>query len=265
MYSKESTLPRFSVITVVFNAAELVRPTTESVVSQTFDQFEYLIVDGGSSDDTVKVAKSIVRPQDRVISEPDKGIYDAMNKGIRAATGDFLLFMNAGDCFASERVLEKVEARLEPSDRIVFGRSSTVDDLDNPTWSASHGRELSLKDFRKGRSYSHQAEYIHKSLFQSLGEYDLSFPIAADVEFRARAVGSGIIPRFLDIDCAICLGGGVSESDLPRIVDERARVLWRHFGPLPASRYCVAKFAHRNRLVKPLLDALRARRARGDQ
>ena len=100
--------PKITVVTVCYNAAVTIEKTILSVVGQTYNNIEYLIIDGGSKDDTLAIIKKYESNISKWISEPDKGIYDAMNKAIKMATGEWINFMNAGDCFATNDVLEKI-------------------------------------------------------------------------------------------------------------------------------------------------------------
>lgn len=112
--------PIATIVTVTYNACEALRKTVESVESQTFRNFEYVIVDGGSSDETTMWLQAYHSQLLTWISEPDEGIYDAMNKGVRMAHGEWVLFMNAGDCFAAEDVLERV-FHIHPAADVIYG------------------------------------------------------------------------------------------------------------------------------------------------
>ena len=104
--------PKFSIITITFNAAPVIGPTLQSVLAQNYRNYEYILVDGASKDDTVAIAKASGIEFAHIVSEPDKGLYDAMNKGMRLATGDYLCFLNAGDAFHSPDTLEKIVAAI---------------------------------------------------------------------------------------------------------------------------------------------------------
>ncbi|MEM6725896.1 MAG: glycosyltransferase family 2 protein, partial [Bacteroidota bacterium] len=110
-----------SVITVVYNGKDLLEGTIKSVINQTYPHIEYVMVDGNSKDGTQEIIQQYADRIDQWISEPDKGLYDAMNKGLRMATGDFVLFMNAGDEFRNPDVLEKVFAKATEKTDVLYG------------------------------------------------------------------------------------------------------------------------------------------------
>ena len=108
MHNHIQLQPKFSIITVTYNAGKVLEETIQSVISQTYQQVEYLIIDGGSKDNTLDIVKQYKEHIHRIISEPDKGLYDAMNKGIQKATGDYLCFLNAGDKWHENNTLQLI-------------------------------------------------------------------------------------------------------------------------------------------------------------
>ncbi|MBR1538500.1 MAG: glycosyltransferase, partial [Bacteroidales bacterium] len=125
------TKPRISVVTICYNARNVVEKTILSVVGQTYGNLEYLIIDGASKDGTMTVIdryRERIETTGRIVSEPDKGLYDAMNKGIRLATGQWILFMNADDVFVDEHVVADFAAFLEihPEAEVVFGNTEQI-------------------------------------------------------------------------------------------------------------------------------------------
>ena len=107
--------PKISVVTVVYNSEALIENTVKSIINQSYSHIEYIVVDGGSTDGTIDILNRYKKNISTLISEPDHGIYDAMNKGIRLATGDFLVFINSGDKFSSHDILEKIFSSKESS------------------------------------------------------------------------------------------------------------------------------------------------------
>lgn len=164
---------KISVVTVCYNAADTIDKTIQSVVNQTYDNLEYIIIDGGSTDGTIDIIKKYA---DRIaywVSEPDKGIYDAMNKGIAAATGDYINFMNAGDRFASKTVINEITKHICKAD-VLFG-----DVIICYKWGKikKEGRYFNGKEWRL--PFSHQSVFVKNSLIEQCG-FDTSFRYAAD-------------------------------------------------------------------------------------
>ena len=121
--------PLFSIITITFNAEQVLPPTLESVKRQSFTNFEHLVVDGASTDGTVKIAERSGIKGISVVSESDRGLYDAMNKGIRRAKGEYLIFLNAGDAFHAPSSLQEIADAIEQGAQpdIVYGQTQIVD------------------------------------------------------------------------------------------------------------------------------------------
>ena len=147
--------PKFSIITVTYNAAPVIRPTLDSVQAQTYTNYEYILVDGGSKDDTVAIAKESGIDFAHIISERDKGIYDAMNKGIALATGDYLCFLNAGDALYTPDTLQTVVnaiANEKELPDVVYGETAEVDDNRNfvRMRRLQAPKELNWRSFKNG-------------------------------------------------------------------------------------------------------------------
>lgn len=155
--------PKVTVVTVCFNAAETIEKTILSVIGQTYDNIEYLIIDGGSKDDTLAIIKKYEKSISKWISEPDKGIYDAMNKAIKMATGEWINFMNAGDCFASENVLADV-FKEDLSENIKFLYSDNY-------YIELDGKKTYAKHDHNSLSILHQSSIYRKSLHTEHGFY----------------------------------------------------------------------------------------------
>ena len=119
--------PLFSIITVTWNAAGVISPTLESVRRQTSSDYEMLIIDGASTDDTLAIVRQASIPSMRVFSEPDNGLYDAMNKGIARARGRYIVFLNAGDAFADDAVLARLARLASGNPGVIYGQTQLVD------------------------------------------------------------------------------------------------------------------------------------------
>lgn len=167
--------PIFSIITINYNNQEGLERTIKSVISQTFFDYEFIIIDGGSTDESVNVIKTYKDKINYWVSEPDNGIYNAMNKGIKKANGEYLNFMNSGDCFYKEDILKKVY--YEIGEDILAGFFYIGKEK---LW-GPRSSKIGLVDFING-SLGHQASFIKKDLFK-LQLYDESLKIVADWKF----------------------------------------------------------------------------------
>lgn len=170
----ETNWPKISVVTVSFNCVDSIEATILSVINQKYSQIEYIVIDGGSTDGTVDIIRSYSNQISYWISEPDKGIYDAMNKGIAVATGDYICFMNSGDQFYNETVLNRCFAKVEGNPIIVYG--DWVESIKNIL---IHKKALALSHLSKGMAFPHQSAFIKMS-YHRQNKYCLKFPIAAD-------------------------------------------------------------------------------------
>ena len=141
----------FSIITVTYNAGKVLEDTIQSVISQTYRNVEYIIVDGGSKDNTLEIIGKYSKHINKMVSEPDKGLYDAMNKGIRMATGDYLCFLNAGDKFHEKETLQQIAETLKDKELpdVIYGETAIVDEGGN----FLHMRRLSTPERLNWKSF----------------------------------------------------------------------------------------------------------------
>ena len=161
--------PKFSIITVTYNAGKVLKDTIESVISQTYHSFEYLIIDGGSKDNTLHIVNQYKDRIHRIVSEPDQGLYDAMNKGIRLATGDYLCFLNAGDKLHGMDTLQLMVhsmQKLKELPDVLYGETAIVDSNGHflRMRRLSTPQELTWKSFQKGMLVCHQAFFAKREL-----------------------------------------------------------------------------------------------------
>jgi glycosyltransferase involved in cell wall biosynthesis len=174
--------PNFSIITVCRNEAGNIRQTCESVCSQTFSDFEWIIIDGQSSDGTLDVLAEYSSKISCLVSEPDGGIYDAMNKGVQRATGEYLLFLNGGDCLSDEQALEVVSKA--PRRDVLYGDMRCVRPS-GETFIRSFPDTLTT-GFILRHTLPHQAAFFRRSLLEKYGVYNTLFKIAADYDLFVR-------------------------------------------------------------------------------
>ncbi|MCP4974593.1 MAG: glycosyltransferase [Maribacter sp.] len=180
---------KISLITVSYNSADTIRSTIDSVAAQDFLELEYIIVDGGSSDETLEIVKHYPALVAQCISEPDKGIYDAMNKGVQRATGDVIGILNSDDFYLNDNILNEVADLFfsDPELDVVLGDIDYVqnEDLNRPVRSYRAGNFKPWM-FRFGLMPPHPAVFIRKLAYERVGQYKLGYRIAADFDFLTR-------------------------------------------------------------------------------
>lgn len=199
--------PLISVITVVFNSEKLIDITIQSVLEQDYPNIEYIIIDGGSSDGTIKHIKKYRKKITHLISESDKGIYDAMNKGIFFAEGDWINFLNAGDYFISKDTISKLVTNIRESSDIVYGSVGIIYSnfcrVENPG---------SYKKLWRGMQFSHQSVFV-KLKYHKKNLFNLNNKIAADLGFFYEAYKKGLIFQEITQNISAVITGGISESN----------------------------------------------------
>ena len=220
-----------SIVTINRNNAAGLEKTMKSVLSQTRKDFEYVVVDGASTDDSVAVIRRFAADSDgrlKWISEPDKGIYQAMNKGIRMATGEYVEFLNSGDCLASEDVVARMYEALEKagSPSILYG--NMLKDMPDGHILKDRGfagREIPFLAFYQG-TLNHSPAFIRRSLFDKYGLYDESLKIVSDWKWFLQAIILGEErPVYADIDVTLFDMHGISETAPESARKERRAVL----------------------------------------
>jgi len=183
---------KISIITVTYNAASVLKRTLDSVKAQSWQQIEHLIIDGASKDETVSMAETYKAqcPYEVVIlSEPDKGLYDAMNKGLRLATGDYLVFLNAGDTLHAANTLETIVRSAQPLPGVLYGDTAITDEQGNflHLRRLRPPKKLTWKSFRQGMLVCHQAFYALTDIAKNL-PYDPRYRYSADVDWCIRVM-----------------------------------------------------------------------------
>lgn len=231
MEEKPLFSPTLSVITVVYNNVKDIERTVQSVLGQSYPHIEYLVVDGGSTDGTLEVLRTYQDRISQLISEPDAGIYDAMNKGLRLATGDYVLFMNSGDELYARDTVEAVFASARDSD-IYYGETELRDEQWEPLGIRRHRtpEQFDWKSFCYGMNISHQAIYVRRSLAP---EYDLQYRLSADVDWVILAAKKARNITNTHLLVAKYLVGGLSKKRHRESLRERYAILSKHYGALP--------------------------------
>lgn len=209
---------KISVITVCYNASSDLEKTIESVIHQNYDNLEYIIIDGGSSDDTEKVINKYRSYIDKYVSESDNGIYDAMNKGIKLATGKWLNFMNAGDVFFNNHVLSDIFSLFIPDGKVF---------LYSDVYRVNAGKLELWENNRQKCAVNHQASIYRKNLHQMYGFYQSRKPYSTyDLLFFLSIPEECFLKVIFPI--AISSSGGV--TDLNDWVIEKSQALMAFFG-----------------------------------
>ena len=234
---------RITIITVTYQAAAVLQRTLDSVSRQTCQDIEHLIIDGASKDDTVKMAKAYQEkvPYPVIIqSEPDHGLYDAMNKGLHKATGDYLVFLNAGDTLHADDTLTTLTSHLLPltshlSPAVIYGDTAIVD---------SEGKflhlrrlrppkQLTWRSFKQGMLVCHQAFYVRTDIAQQ-EDYDLQYRHSADVDWCIRVMKRAEEMRLPLVNTNTILAdfmeGGNTTQNHRASLKERYQVMCHHYG-----------------------------------
>lgn len=236
---------KYSIITINYNNRDGLRKTIESVVSQSYKDFEYIVIDGGSTDGSREVIDKYAEHIDYWVSEPDKGIYNAMNKGIKMAHGDYLNFMNSGDYFFNENVLNDTLAYL--NDDIVSGRSVNEDFSARPFHVSSNP---SMIQFYKN-TVDHQASFISRNLFKD-SLYDENYKIVSDWKFYIeKIIFQNCSFSLMPVTVAFFQNGGISEVQKGLNEVERKDILGKLFPPR-----IIKDFERFNDKESPMLDLI---------
>lgn len=210
---------KISIITAVWNNKETIKDAVDSVLAQTYPDIEYIVIDGGSTDGTVDIIKSYGDRITKFVSEKDKGIYDALNKGVRVATGDVIGFLHSDDIFADENSVSKIaEAFCSGVDGVYSDLVYTPKtDLDKVLryWKSCDYKPSLLK---RGWMPPHPTFYLRRELYDRFGLFDLSFRIAADYEFTLRVLKNNIQISYIPEVLYKMRLGGASNKSLKNII-----------------------------------------------
>ncbi|NLZ74252.1 MAG: glycosyltransferase [Bacteroidales bacterium] len=225
------SMPKFSVITVTYNAEEVLERTIDSVVEQSYSQIEYIVIDGASTDNTSVILEKYRKVIDVLLCEPDEGLYDAMNKGISRATGDYVLFLNAGDTFYCPTTLEEL-LKTFPEERlpdVIYGNTALVDKkgdfvkmrrLKPPV-------ELTWESFAKGMLVCHQAFFVKRELAEP---YDLQYRYSSDFDWCIRILKKASFIHNSNLILVCYLDEGLTTKNRKASLKERFRIMVHYYG-----------------------------------
>ena len=197
--------PKFSIITVTYNAAKVLEDTIQSIVTQTYKNLEYIIVDGGSTDETLDIIHKYQEHITTVISEPDQGLYDAMNKGIKLATGDYLCFLNAGDGLHEDdtllQMVHSINGTALPG--VLYGETEIVDS---------------------------QGHFLYMRRLDLVEPYDLRYRFSADFDWCIRIMKKADVLHNTHLTLIDYLNEGMTTRNHNASLKERFRIMSRHYG-----------------------------------
>ena len=243
----------FSIVTITYNADNVLGKTVDSVFSQTYPHVEHVIIDGASTDDTPQVAQDYMQRsyaasnghEIRIVSEPDNGLYDAMNKGLRQVSGDYVLFLNAGDFFPDSEVLSNIARNvgLEGVSReklpvVLYGNTDIVD---NDGRFLRHRRlqppaNLSWRSFRHGMLVCHQAFYARLDIAKTV-PYDCRYRFSADVDWCIRIMKEAEIRHLPLLNLHLVVANYTEEGQSTihhrESLNERYQIMCHHYGKIP--------------------------------
>ncbi len=232
MKNQNSIEPLISIITVVYNSERFIERTIKSIINQTYSNIEYIIVDGASADGTINIIKKYEKYIGKWISEKDNGLYDAMNKAIKMATGNYLLFINSGDEIYTENILTDIFSKLDNLPDVIYGETEIVDFSGQSVGMRRHStpEKLTWRSLRFGMKVCHQSILVKKELVEP---YRLNYNYSSDFEWvirvlkRANTVYNSklILSKFME-------GGMTKQSMIPSL-KERFKIMSRYYGLIP--------------------------------
>ena len=217
--------PLITIVTVVFNGEQFLEETIQSVINQTYDNVEYIIIDGGSTDGTVDIVKKYEDRIDYWVSEKDTGIYDAMNKGIKVSTGTWVNFMNAGDKFVNLNVLKNINFNLYNKYVLIYGNKIQENKIIYP---------MKIHKLELGEIMAcHQSMFFNKAILKNELEYQIKYKIYGDYELVNRIyIKFKYLIKYIDLEIAIFQGGGISSKTSWQKRKDKFIALYEHYGIL---------------------------------
>ena len=224
--------PTFSIITVTFNAEKFLERTILSVLAQTYPRIEYILVDGASKDGTLAIVENYAPRIGKWVSEPDAGLYDAMNKGMKMASGDYICFLNAGDSFYEPETLQKmvdsIQSQSELPD-VLYGHTALVDELGHSKRMRrlAPPEKLTWKSFKQGMLVCHQAFFAKRTIAV---DFDLKFRFSADQDWCIRIMKKAKNLYNTHLTLIQYLDEGMSTRNRRASLKERFQIMVRHYG-----------------------------------
>lgn len=228
---KTQAHPYISIITITYNAGQFLESTIQSVISQTSTNYEYIIIDGGSRDKTLDIIKKYEEDINCWISEPDEGLYDAMNKGLTIAKGEFVWFLNAGDKIFANDTLEKI-GKLDHKTDVFYSETMVIDEdgEDIGLRRLKPSDKLTWKDFKWGQLVCHQSFIARREIAEP---YNLNYKCSADTDWQIRVLKKSRINTKTPFLLSQFLDGGKSKKTIIPSLRERFIIMIKNYGFFP--------------------------------
>ena len=225
---------KISIITVVYNSEKYIRRTIESIVGQDYPAIEYIIIDGKSKDTTMQIVNEYRDRIAVVVSEPDKGLYDAMNKGLRLATGSYVLYINSGDALSSPTLLSDIFNDVPADSDVIYGDTQITDEDGNILHNRRHRppEQLTWRDYKRGMLVCHQSFIAKRTL---CNEYDTQYRYAADFDWCLNILLKSRVVTNYGKDISLFMDGGQTKRTIVPGLKERYRIMCKYYGKAKAT------------------------------
>ena len=226
--------PKLSVITVVYNSENLIEKTIQSIINQTYSNIEYIIIDGASTDSTMEIVNHYSNKISKIISEPDNGLYYAMNKGLDVASGDYVLFINAGDMLCDTNIVSEIFFNQQATQAdVIYGDTDIIDNKGKIIHERRHRppEKLKFKSFKRGMLVCHQSFIAKKSLAP---HYDTNFRYAADYDWCVKILKQSKKNYNANLTISFFLEGGQTRKTIIPGLKERFKSMKNNYGIMSA-------------------------------
>ncbi len=227
-------MTKISIITVVYNSEKYIRRTIESIVGQDYPAIEYIIIDGKSKDTTMQIVNEYRDRIAVIVSEPDKGLYDAMNKGLRLATGSYVLYINSGDALSSPTLLSDIFNDVPADSDVIYGDTQITDEDGNILHNRRHRppEQLTWRDYKRGMLVCHQSFIAKRTLCD---EYDTIYRYAADFDWCLNILLKSRVVTNYGKDISLFMDGGQTKRTIVPGLKERYRIMCKYYGKAKAT------------------------------
>lgn len=252
-------MPLVSIITINYNNAAALEKTIESVMNQGFDDKEYIVIDGGSNDESLNVIKKYSAGINYYVSEKDHGIYDAQNKGIKAARGKYLLFLNSGDFLCNNKVLQTVFS-TQPVADIIYGNMRI--NWGNNSISTGKMPAVITAEHMYRDTLWHPVSFIKKELFENYGNYNQNYKLVADYDFFFKTIiANKVSTQYIDLEiCEYNTEGQSSNPANKALEKEERRSVMQSYLSAEELAYFDAKFAEKKTIFGTILNFLKGKK-----